>query len=234
MNKPYCLPPFHIKFSYLLECFPWCSTGDILSCGNIDDKIDPHSGVEMSCPSNVNSDVPVCPTTVNISHMNQSFCGYMQQPAFVSGWMYVNEQGQMCGPYIKEQLYEGLTTGFLPFELPVYPVINGTIMNPVPLNYFKQFPDHVSTGFAYLSMDISGTRMPTNCSSSSCKDTAVYGQDRSFEVAALVAVNPVSQSVSQSHVNYCIKESNHSNSNSEAFNSIISRQMVVQYLSRFC
>ncbi|KAI9121032.1 hypothetical protein K1719_008065 [Acacia pycnantha] len=35
--------------------------------------------------------------------------------------------------------------------LPVYPVINGALMNPVPLNYFKQFPDHVSTGFIYLS-----------------------------------------------------------------------------------
>ncbi|XP_004487925.1 histone-lysine N-methyltransferase ATXR7 isoform X2 [Cicer arietinum] len=157
-----------------------------------------------------NSDVPVCSTsTVNISHSHQSFCGFVQQPAFVSGWMYVNEQGQMCGPYIKEQLYEGLTTGFLPFELPVYPVINGTIMNPVPLNYFKQFPDHVSTGFAFLSMDFSGTRMPTNCSSSS-----------------LLAVNPDSMSVLPSHVNDCIKQSNHLNLNSEAFSRIISCQMV--------
>ncbi|KAJ1393103.1 SET domain [Sesbania bispinosa] len=202
------------------------SIGDISSCSNIDDKLDPDSGMEMSYPSNVNSgDVPVS-TTGNISHLDQSFSGYVQQPTFVSGWMYVNEHGQMCGPYIKEQLYEGLTTGFLPFELPVYPVINGTIMNPVPLNYFKQFPDHVSTGFAYLSMSISGSRMPSNCSSSSCKDMAVYGQDRSFEPAALLAVNPVSQSVSQSHINYYMKESNHINSNSEAFNSIISCQML--------
>ncbi|KAK7329350.1 hypothetical protein VNO77_23511 [Canavalia gladiata] len=199
------------------------STGDIPSSGNIDDKVDPDCGMEMNCPSNVNrGDVPVCSTAGNISHMDQSFHGYVQQPAFVSGWMYVNENGQMCGPYIKEQLYEGLSTGFLPFELPVYPVVNGTIMNPVPLNYFKQFPDHVSSGFAYLNMNISGSRMPTNCFSSSYKDTAVYEQDRSIEHAAPLAVNPDSQSVSQAHV----KEYNHLNSNSDAFNSIISCQML--------
>lgn len=186
--------------------------------------------MEMTCPSNVNSgDVPVCstPTTTgSISHLDQSFTGYVQQPAFVSGWMYVNEQGQMCGPYIKEQLYEGLTSGFLPLELPVYPMINGTIMNPVPLNYFKQFPDHVSTGFAYLSMSTLSTRMPTHCPSSSCKDMAVYGHDRSFEHAAPLAANTDSQTL----VNYSIKESNQSDSNSESFNSIISCQMVEQYL----
>jgi len=213
---------FVIKFFYLFECFSRCiSTGDVPSSSNTDDKVDPDSGMEMSCPSNINSGyVPVCSTTGNISHMDQSFCGYVQQPALVSGWMYVNESGQMCGPYIKEQLYEGLTTGFLPSELPVYPVINGTIMNPVPLNYFKQFPDHVSTGFAYLIMGISGARMPT---------MAVYEQDRSFEAAPL-AGNPDSESVSHSHVNYCSKESNHLNPHSEAFDSLISCQMVVQYL----
>ncbi|GAU39686.1 hypothetical protein TSUD_320990 [Trifolium subterraneum] len=181
--------------------------------------------MEMSCPLNVNSDIPVCSTsTVNTSHSHQSFCGFVQQPSFVSGWMYVNEHGQMCGPYIKEQLYEGLTTGFLPFELPVYPVINGTIMSPVPLNYFKQFPDHVSTGFAYLSMDLSDTRMSTSCSSS--QDMTIYGQERSFELAALMPVNPDSKSVSQSHVNDCNKESNHMNLNFEAFSKIISCQML--------
>ncbi|XP_038725488.1 histone-lysine N-methyltransferase ATXR7-like [Tripterygium wilfordii] len=77
-------------------------------------------------------------------------CSGYASPVFVSGWMYVNESGQMCGPYIQQQLYEGLLTGFLPDELPVYPVVNGTLINPIPLKYFKQFPDHVATGFAYL------------------------------------------------------------------------------------
>lgn len=79
----------------------------------------------------------------------------MPQPFVASGWMYVNEVGQMCGPYIQEQLYEGLSSGFLPDELPVYPMVNGTLIAPVPLKYFKQFPDHVATGFAYLSIGIS-------------------------------------------------------------------------------
>ncbi|XP_011083268.1 histone-lysine N-methyltransferase ATXR7-like isoform X2 [Sesamum indicum] len=73
-------------------------------------------------------------------------------PAYVTGWMYVNQNSQMCGPYIQHQLYEGLYTGFLPEELPVYPVLNGNLLNPVPLNYFKQFPDHVATGFVYLNV----------------------------------------------------------------------------------
>ncbi|KAM1363455.1 hypothetical protein ACFX2H_028147 [Malus domestica] len=79
----------------------------------------------------------------------------MPQPFVASGWTYVNEVGQMCGPYIQEQLYEGLSSGFLPDELPVYPLVNGTLIAPVPLKYFKQFPDHVATGFAYLSIGIS-------------------------------------------------------------------------------
>ncbi|KAL1540305.1 [histone H3]-lysine(4) N-trimethyltransferase [Salvia divinorum] len=71
--------------------------------------------------------------------------------AFVSGWMYVNQNGQMCGPYIQQQLYEGICSGFLPRELPVYPIVNGNLLNAVPLSYFNQFPDHVATGFVYLN-----------------------------------------------------------------------------------
>lgn len=154
----------------------------------------------MSCHSDIKSvDIPVCFTTGNISSQDRSHPGYMQS-AFVSGWMYVNENGQMCGPYIQEQLYEGLTTGFLPVELPVYPMINGKLMNPVPLKYFKQFPDHVSTGFIYLTMSSSVINMPTACSTSSGKDMTTYSQG-SFEHAPLVAVNLDSQSISLSHAN---------------------------------
>lgn len=163
----------------------------------------------MNCQSNINSgDTPVCCTSGNISFQDQSHPGY-GQPGFVSGWMYVNEQGQMCGPYIQEQLYEGLTTGFLPVELPVYPIINATLMNPVPLNYFKQFPDHVSTGFVYLSMSISGITMPTNCSTSTSKDLTAHRQNGSFEHSAPVPVNLESQLATQSHVSNCSYESNH-------------------------
>ncbi|CAN6857951.1 unnamed protein product [Brassica oleracea] len=69
---------------------------------------------------------------------------------YASGWMYVNQQGEMCGAYTQQQLFDGLSTGFLPEDLLVYPTINGYMQNSVPLKYFKQFPQHVATGFAYL------------------------------------------------------------------------------------
>ncbi|OIW14255.1 hypothetical protein TanjilG_21395 [Lupinus angustifolius] len=169
--------------------------------------------MEVKFPSNVNNDnIPVCSTTWSVSYVDRSFCGYMQHHAFVSGWMYVNEHEQMCDPYIEEQLYEGLTTGFLPQELHVYPLVNGALMNLVPLNYFKQSPDHVSTGFAYLSLGISGTIMPSICSSSSCKDMTVYGHDRSFGQCAPLDV----KSDLRSHINYRLNESKHLSSNLEA------------------
>ncbi|KAD6795748.1 hypothetical protein E3N88_06644 [Mikania micrantha] len=77
---------------------------------------------------------------------------YMQH-AYVSGWMYVSEQGQYCGPYIQEQLFEGLSTKYLPEDLPVYPILHGNLGNPVPLKYFQQFPDHVATGFVHLGKE---------------------------------------------------------------------------------
>lgn len=83
------------------------------------------------------------------------YVGY-SQPAYVSGWMYVNEQGQYCGPYIQEQLFEGLSTKYLPEDLPVYPVLHGNLGNPVPLKYFQQFPEHVATGFVFLTSSASG------------------------------------------------------------------------------
>ncbi|KAI3735776.1 hypothetical protein L6452_15289 [Arctium lappa] len=64
----------------------------------------------------------------------------------------------MCGPYIQEQLYEGLSTSFLPEDLPVYPILQGSLVNPVPLKYFRQFPDHVATGFIYLSLAASSIK----------------------------------------------------------------------------
>lgn len=85
---------------------------------------------------------------------NKNHIGYAQ-PAYVSGWMYINEQGQYCGPYIQEQLYDGLSTSFLPEDLPVYPILHGNLANPVPLKYFRQFPDHVATGFVYLNASAS-------------------------------------------------------------------------------
>lgn len=113
----------------------------------------------MSCQSNGKS-------TLDLDHSSSAAAGghknYPPAPvtvptplpsvALASGWMYVNQRGQMCGPYIQQQLYEGLSSGFLPDDLPVYPLLNGKIAHSVPLNYFKRFPDHVATGFAYLNL----------------------------------------------------------------------------------
>ncbi|XP_073286262.1 uncharacterized protein [Primulina huaijiensis] len=73
-------------------------------------------------------------------------------PLHATEWMYLNQNGQLCGPYIQQQLCDGLRTGFLPEDLPVYPILNGNVNNPVPLKFFKQFPDHVSTGFVYFNL----------------------------------------------------------------------------------
>ncbi|KAL3830573.1 hypothetical protein ACJIZ3_019375 [Penstemon smallii] len=98
----------------------------------------------MSAAINANSSV-----VDDVPHSSGS--GY---DGYVTGWMYVNQSGQMCGPYIHQQLYEGLQTGFLPPEIPVYPILDGNLLNPVPLNYLKQFPDHVATGFVYLKNNV--------------------------------------------------------------------------------
>ncbi|GKV33320.1 hypothetical protein SLEP1_g41844 [Rubroshorea leprosula] len=171
---------------------------------NCDQLSSSSSALEMSCQSNGNA--TDAPQSCNSSG-GSSYLGYVNGPssssssssssAFVTGWMYVNEHGQMCGPYIQQQLYEGLSTGFLPDDLPVYPVVNGALINPVPLNYFKQFPDHVATGFAYLN----ATTTPTYFSSSN-KDLATYREEGP-------AVTTLSDPRPSSQVNYNCYGSNH-------------------------
>ncbi|KAJ6336587.1 hypothetical protein OIU76_006463 [Salix suchowensis] len=166
---------------------------------------------EMSCKSNGNSDG--MPSTGGTSYRGENCSGY--SPPFVSGWMYLNENGQMCGPYIQQQLYEGLSTGFLPEDLPVYPIANGILINPVPLNYFKQFPDHVSTGFTYLCLGTSGTTMPTN----HFTDLAAHRQE-GVQYAAPEAAHPDMESVSDSRVHNHTYSSNQPISNSEAADDV--------------
>ncbi|XP_022769471.1 histone-lysine N-methyltransferase ATXR7 isoform X2 [Durio zibethinus] len=118
---------------------------------------DEQSATEMGCQSNGNSSgIPQSCNGGGAPCVDKSYSSYApssssSSSSFVSEWMYLNEHGKLCGPYIQQQLYEGLCTGFLPDELPVYPVVNGTLINPVPLKYFRQFPDHVATGFVYLT-----------------------------------------------------------------------------------
>lgn len=154
----------------------------------------------MSCHSNGDVLQPSCDTGGGgggTSHQHQNCSGYGSAAAFVSGWMYVNEQGQMCGPYIQEQLYEGLSSGFLPDALPVYPIVNGSLINPVPLNYFKQFPDHITTGFLYLTATLSNIKGPTN--SSTCSGGEL-SSNRKDAVPTTAYFN--SQLASQPCINY--------------------------------
>ncbi|XP_038886069.1 histone-lysine N-methyltransferase ATXR7 isoform X2 [Benincasa hispida] len=172
------------------DCFPsssqlsrdgrsFCRDSACISscCIDIDEKNGSYSSVDMSCQLNGTSpDLPECCSSEGSSFQDKGFSGYSLLTC-VSGWMYVNEQGQMCGPYIQEQLHEGLSTGFLPDELLVYPVLNGALSNPVPLKYFKQFPDHVATGFAYLSVDFSNMGI-NGAHSDTCKnDLAMHRQE---------------------------------------------------------
>ncbi|KAG8654428.1 histone-lysine N-methyltransferase ATXR7 isoform X3 [Manihot esculenta] len=189
------------------------------SC-SLDEKTCSSSVLEMSCQLNGNSgDIPESSSAGGMSSSSQQkdYSGYVP-PIFVSGWMYVNENGQMCGPYIQQQLSEGLSTGFLPEDLPVYPIVNGTLLNPVPLKYFKQFPDHIATGFAYLGMGILGASMPTNCFASFNMSSAVHGQESLVLLASQVTPCPEERLVSHSQVPYIAYSSNLPISNSKAEN----------------
>jgi hypothetical protein len=140
---------FFSLFFFALSCLDSIQASS--SCCNCDQKVGSHSGTGINCQSNgKNTDITQSCDAEGSSYHDKVFATY-RQPSYATGWMYVNQNGQMCGPYIQEQLYEGLATGFLPEELHVYPILNGALINPVPLKYFRQFPDHVATGFTYLA-----------------------------------------------------------------------------------
>ncbi|CAO2815742.1 unnamed protein product [Amaranthus hypochondriacus] len=120
------------------------------------------SSLERSCQVNGNTDAASHASgAAGISYPSENCNGY-DLPGCVSGWMYYNELRQLCGPYMEQQLFEGLSTGFLPDELPVYPVMDGSLLNPVKLLLFKQYPEHVATGFMYLDRASSGVFTTTN------------------------------------------------------------------------
>lgn len=155
----------------------------------------------MSCQSNgTSAGIPESSGTGGI-YQEKSYYGYVP-PTFISGWMYVNESGQMCGPYIQHQLYEGLSTGFLPEELPVYPVVNGTLMNPVPLKFFKQYPDHVASGFAYLNTGNLTDTMAQNCLNPCPGDSLGHGQEDRIQHGATVSIGLDLQSAPEAVVNF--------------------------------
>ncbi|XP_068653115.1 histone-lysine N-methyltransferase ATXR7-like [Aristolochia californica] len=183
-----------------------CSADELSSSSRCQfGEVDSHIAMAGDCLNK--GDVPELYTVAQTPFLEASQTGYAQAIS-LSGWMYVNQHGQMCGPYIQEQLYEGLSTGFLPAELPVYPVLNGSLYNPVPLMYFKQYPHDVSTGFMYmassfLSVIPSKACEPSDCPTSGDKDSA----PKPCKVKELVgyganSVNSLPQLEPQSSVNY--------------------------------
>ncbi|KAL5780971.1 hypothetical protein ACOSQ2_011708 [Xanthoceras sorbifolium] len=199
------------------ECsFHGCvNTGHVSSCCNFDEKLHSSSVMETSCQSNGTSgDMPQPSSSGGASYRDKR---YYVPPATVSGWTYVNENGQMCGPYIQQQLFEGLSTGFLPDELLVYPVVNGTLINPVPLEYFKQFPDHVSTGFAYLHAGSLSTAVTPNRSISHSGNMMPHKQEGLVQHSIPVTVSADTLLESQSLVKYNSHISNQSKSEAIKF-----------------
>lgn len=170
------------------------------SCCDMEEEIGANSATESTLQSNSKSDETLASCNTGVaSYTNKSHVVHAQN-AFVSGWMYMNEQGQMCGPYIQQQLFEGLSTGFLPEELPVYPVLNGSLISPVPLKYFKQFPVHIATGFVYLSTNPCTTMLP-NSVTSSTKGSLIHEQEGfsgygnlSFQVQSQISIGHGSSS----------------------------------------
>lgn len=119
------------RYSDAFNCSSCCS-----------DPMDTYAAVGGISPSsNYGSNMSLSHgTCVPLKHGSASV-GYGQY--FVSGWMYINEDGHMCGPYSQEQLCNGLSSGFLPEELPIYPVAHGSFMNPMPLKYLRQLSNSV-------------------------------------------------------------------------------------------
>ncbi|XP_072993533.1 histone-lysine N-methyltransferase ATXR7-like isoform X1 [Typha latifolia] len=59
------------------------------------------------------------------------------------GCTYINKHGQYCGPYFPKQLFEGLSTGLLPENLPNCPMVDE---NHRPLKILRQFhSEHVAS-----------------------------------------------------------------------------------------
>lgn len=165
--------------------------------GCFPEQVASHSVISQS---NGNDGAVTCSYVPNVGSYQEKDLARSTLASHVTGWMYVNQNGQMCGPYIQEQLYEGLANGFLPEELQVYPILNGALANPVPLKYFRLFPDRVATGFAYATTspvtglrDYSvGSSLEMACSNSSMQCTV--GDKVLCEDAGMTTVSSVPMS----------------------------------------
>ncbi|XP_019088588.1 PREDICTED: histone-lysine N-methyltransferase ATXR7-like isoform X3 [Camelina sativa] len=170
------------------------SCGDLATvsstCCDFDKLCGLDSALETSCRSNgdCREGQEASGSGGTASSLDKSLPGYTM---YASGWMYGNQQGQMCGPYTQHQLYDGLSSGFLPEDLLVYPIVNGYTAISVPLKYFKQFPDHVATGFAYLQNGMINVSPPVNSVPLSNSD-ATNHQDKTQTEHATSAAHLIS------------------------------------------
>ncbi|XP_042397744.1 histone-lysine N-methyltransferase ATXR7-like isoform X1 [Zingiber officinale] len=128
------------QYSEAFNCSSFCS-----------DPVDTYAAVGGISPSsNYGSNISLSQGTCVPLKDGSASAEYGQ--FFVSGWMYINEDGHMCGPYSQEQLSEGLSSGFLPEELPIYPVAHGSFMNPVPLKYLRRLSNSVCDASSFSGM----------------------------------------------------------------------------------
>ncbi|RWW15649.1 hypothetical protein GW17_00020499, partial [Ensete ventricosum] len=139
--------------------------------------------MEGSSQSLVNSSEISLPHGTSHTPPQNGACGGYAQFS-VGGWMYVNENGNMCGPYSQGQLIEGLSSGFLPEELPIYPVVNGNVMNAVALKYLKQF-----SSTAYSASRVAGAAS-SQTSELAHRNSLPYEVDESVSYSSLYSTQP--------------------------------------------
>ncbi|KAG7536822.1 GYF domain [Arabidopsis suecica] len=172
------ISPREVAQDYSCDSCGDLATVSSASC-DFDELCGLDSALEMGCRSNGDCRAGQEASGSGIAPgLDKSVPGYTM---YASGWMYGNQQGQMCGPYTQQQLYDGLSTGFLPEDLLVYPIINGYTANSVPLKYFKQFPDHVATGFAYLQNGMISVTPPVSSLSLSSSNATVHQDETRTE-----------------------------------------------------
>ncbi|ONK81864.1 uncharacterized protein A4U43_C01F33650 [Asparagus officinalis] len=100
--------------------------------------------------------------------------GRHTQTSSVREWLYINEHGQLCGLYSREQLCSGLG---LPENLPVYRIINEDIFGPIPVKYIWYTTENARLTGNFSTMVPSGTNNVTaSFSGSSKQEWALYSR----------------------------------------------------------
>lgn len=126
-------------------------------------------------------------------NMNHGSCS---TGSYVTGWSYFNENGKMCGPYVPEQLYEGLANGFLPEDLPIYPIVNGNPADGLQLKYLSYYVNQMYWGNNMLTVP------PVGSGNVPVSQSYPIGQTTECSFTTTSVVNAQQQSQSEACVNY--------------------------------